>query len=362
MQGVSPMGWLWWIGAALVFGILEMLSLDLVLVMFAGGCLAGAVACALGAPIGVQILVAALTSVLLLADAAALPAASACGSARRWSRPTPRRSSARRRSSSRPSRVEGGRVKLNGEVWSARVDAAQAIPPGTEVRVSRIDGATAVVAPCPGSDHPDPTYDPRAARPRVPPGGFMDDPAAGRSPSTSSAVWSCCSSSSRSCGRCGSCRRPTAVVVERLGRYSRTLDAGLHLLIPFVDRVRAGVDLREQVVSFPPQPVITSDNLVVSIDTVIYFQVTEPKSAVYEIANYIQGIEQLTVTTLRNVVGSMDLEQTLTSRDQINGQLRGVLDEATGKLGRARQPRRAQVDRPAREHQGLDGAADARRA
>lgn len=124
-----------------------------------------------------------------------------------------------------------------------------------------------------------------------------------------------------------------AIIVERLGRYSRTLDAGLHLLIPFVDRVRAGVDLREQVVSFPPQPVITSDNLVVSIDTVIYFQVTDPKSAVYEIANYITGIEQLTVTTLRNVIGSMDLEQTLTSRDQINGQLRGVLDEATGRWG-----------------------------
>ncbi|MDM7830965.1 SPFH domain-containing protein [Cellulomonas edaphi] len=125
----------------------------------------------------------------------------------------------------------------------------------------------------------------------------------------------------------------TAIIVERLGRYSRTLDAGLHILIPFIDRVRAGVDLREQVVSFPPQPVITSDNLVVSIDTVIYFQVTEPKAAVYEIANYITGIEQLTVTTLRNVVGSMDLEQTLTSRDQINGQLRGVLDEATGRWG-----------------------------
>ncbi len=124
-----------------------------------------------------------------------------------------------------------------------------------------------------------------------------------------------------------------ALLVERLGRYNRTLDAGLHVIIPFVDRVRAGVDLREQVVSFPPQPVITSDNLVVSIDTVIYFQVTEPKSAVYEIANYITGIEQLTVTTLRNVIGSMDLEQTLTSRDQINGQLRGVLDEATGKWG-----------------------------
>jgi regulator of protease activity HflC (stomatin/prohibitin superfamily) len=124
-----------------------------------------------------------------------------------------------------------------------------------------------------------------------------------------------------------------SMIIERLGRYSRTLDAGLHILVPFIDRVRANVDLREQVVSFPPQPVITSDNLVVSIDTVIYFQVTDPKSAVYEIANYIQGIEQLTVTTLRNVVGSMDLEQTLTSRDQINGQLRGVLDEATGRWG-----------------------------
>jgi regulator of protease activity HflC (stomatin/prohibitin superfamily) len=105
------------------------------------------------------------------------------------------------------------------------------------------------------------------------------------------------------------------------------------VLVPFVDRVRAGVDLREQVVSFPPQPVITSDNLVVEIDTVIYFQVTDAKSAVYEIANYITAIEQLTVTTLRNVIGSMDLEQTLTSRDQINGQLRGVLDEATGRWG-----------------------------
>src|SRR4051794_39510985 len=125
----------------------------------------------------------------------------------------------------------------------------------------------------------------------------------------------------------------SSVIVERLGRYSRTLEPGLHFLIPFVDRPRATVDLREQVVSFPPQPVITSDNLVVNIDTVIYFQPTNPKSAVYEIANYIQGIEQLTVTTLRNVIGSLDLEQTLTSRDQINAQLRGVLDDATGRWG-----------------------------
>ncbi len=125
----------------------------------------------------------------------------------------------------------------------------------------------------------------------------------------------------------------TALIIERLGRYARTLEGGIHFLVPFVDKIRANVDLREQVVSFPPQPVITSDNLVVNIDTVIYYSVINAKSAVYEIANFIQGIEQLTVTTLRNVIGSLDLEQTLTSRDQINAQLRGVLDEATGKWG-----------------------------
>jgi len=124
-----------------------------------------------------------------------------------------------------------------------------------------------------------------------------------------------------------------AGVVERLGRYSRTLSAGLAIVVPFVDRIREVIDLREQVVSFAPQPVITEDNLVVSIDTVIYFQVTDPVAATYEIANYIQAIEQLTMTTLRNIVGGMDLEETLTSRDSINSGLRGVLDEATGKWG-----------------------------
>jgi regulator of protease activity HflC (stomatin/prohibitin superfamily) len=124
-----------------------------------------------------------------------------------------------------------------------------------------------------------------------------------------------------------------AGVIERLGRYNRTLDAGLAIVIPFIDRLRPLIDLREQVVSFAPQPVITEDNLVVSIDSVIYFQVTNPKAATYEIFDYIQAIEQLTVTTLRNVVGGMSLEDTLTSRDEINAQLRGVLDEATGKWG-----------------------------
>ncbi|MBT0568074.1 SPFH domain-containing protein [Williamsia sp. CHRR-6] len=124
-----------------------------------------------------------------------------------------------------------------------------------------------------------------------------------------------------------------AAVIERLGRFTRTVSGQLTLLIPFVDRIRARVDLREQVVSFPPQPVITEDNLTLSIDTVVYFQVTVPQAAVYEINDYIVGVEQLATTTLRNVVGGMTLEETLTSRDSINAQLRGVLDEATGRWG-----------------------------
>jgi regulator of protease activity HflC (stomatin/prohibitin superfamily) len=140
----------------------------------------------------------------------------------------------------------------------------------------------------------------------------------------------------------------TARVVERLGRYHRTLTPGLSLVVPFVDRLRPSLDLREQVVSFPPQPVITEDNLVVNIDSVIYYQVTDAKAATYEIANYIQAIEQLTVTTLRNVIGGMALERTLTSRDEINSQLRGVLDDATGKWGiRVNRVELKSVDPPA---------------
>src|ERR1700704_3388045 len=124
-----------------------------------------------------------------------------------------------------------------------------------------------------------------------------------------------------------------AGVVERLGRYSRTLTPGMTIVVPFIDRVRPLLDLREQVVSFPPQPVITADNVSVGIDTVLYFTITEPKPATYEIANPLQAIEQLTVTTLRNIVGSLTLEQALTSRDEFNARLRIVLDERTGKWG-----------------------------
>jgi regulator of protease activity HflC (stomatin/prohibitin superfamily) len=124
-----------------------------------------------------------------------------------------------------------------------------------------------------------------------------------------------------------------AGVVERLGRYSRTLTPGLTIVVPFVDRVRPLQDLREQVVSFPPQPVITADNVSVQIDTVLYFTITDAKSATYEVANPLQAIEQLTVTTLRNIIGSLTLEEALTSRDAVNDQLRVVLDERTGKWG-----------------------------
>src|SRR4051794_29769041 len=124
-----------------------------------------------------------------------------------------------------------------------------------------------------------------------------------------------------------------AGVVERFGRYSRTLVPGLTIVIPFIDRVRPLIDLREQVVTFPPQPVITEDNVSVGIDTVLYFTITDPKSASYEVANPLQAIEQLTVTTLRNIVGDLTLEETLTSRDRVNDRLRAVLDERTGKWG-----------------------------
>ena len=146
-----------------------------------------------------------------------------------------------------------------------------------------------------------------------------------------------------------------AGIVERLGRYHRTLDAGLALIVPYVDRVKPLIDLRETVVSFPPQPVITEDNLVINIDTVIYFQVTDPKAATYEIADYISAIEQLTVTTLRNVIGGMTLEDTLTSRDKISGALRIVLDEATGRWGiRVNRVELKAVDPPASIQEAME--------
>ena len=151
-------------------------------------------------------------------------------------------------------------------------------------------------------------------------------------------------------------------IVERLGRYQRTLTPGLSTLIPLVDRVRQRVDMREQVASFPPQPVITEDSLLVSIDTVVYFQVTDGKAATYEISNFLLAIEQLTVTTLRNVIGSMDLEATLTSRDSINGQLRGVLDEATGKWGiRVNRVELKAIDPPASVQESMEKQLKAER-
>jgi regulator of protease activity HflC (stomatin/prohibitin superfamily) len=146
-----------------------------------------------------------------------------------------------------------------------------------------------------------------------------------------------------------------AGVVERLGRYSRTLQPGLTVIVPFIDRVKPLIDLREQVIAFQPQPVITEDNLVVQIDTVLYFTITDAKSVTYEIANALQAIEQLTVTTLRNVIGGMTLEDSLTSRDKINTQLRVVLDEATGKWGiRINRVELKSVDPPATIQEAME--------
>jgi regulator of protease activity HflC (stomatin/prohibitin superfamily) len=146
-----------------------------------------------------------------------------------------------------------------------------------------------------------------------------------------------------------------AGVVERLGRYNRTLEPGLTIVVPFVDRVKPLIDLREQVVTFQPQPVITEDNLVVQIDTVLYFTITDPRAVSYEVANPLQAIEQLTVTTLRNVIGGMTLEDSLTSRDRINTQLRVVLDEATGKWGiRINRVELKSVDPPATIQEAME--------
>ena len=145
-------------------------------------------------------------------------------------------------------------------------------------------------------------------------------------------------------------KQSTAIIVERLGRFQAAYGAGMHFLVPFIDRVRNIMDLREQVVSFPPQPVITSDNLVVSIDSVVYYQITDPMRATYEISNYLQAIEQLTVTTLRNQPRP---DQRPAARRPGPGHR---------PLGNPRQQRGAEVHRPARLHPGLHGAADARRA
>src|SRR5664279_3311532 len=154
-----------------------------------------------------------------------------------------------------------------------------------------------------------------------------------------------------------------AGIVERLGRYHRTLNPGLTVLVPFVDRLKPLIDLREQVVSFPPQPVITEDNLVVGIDTVLYFTVNDPKAETYEVANPLQAIEQITVTTLRNVIGSLTLEQALTSRDHINTQLRTVLDDATGKWGiRVNRVEIKSIDPPGSIQEAMEGQMRAERS
>ncbi|NLL75000.1 MAG: SPFH/Band 7/PHB domain protein [Erysipelothrix sp.] len=124
-----------------------------------------------------------------------------------------------------------------------------------------------------------------------------------------------------------------AYVIERLGAYSHTLDRGLHLIIPFIDRVAGKVSLKERVQDFAPQPVITADNVTMQIDTVVYFQITDPMLYTYGIHNPISAIENLTATTLRNIIGDLELDQTLTSRDLINTKMRAILDEATDPWG-----------------------------
>ena len=124
-----------------------------------------------------------------------------------------------------------------------------------------------------------------------------------------------------------------AYVIERLGAFHTVWSVGLHFKIPFIDRVQRVVSLKEQVADFPPQPVITKDNVTIQIDTVLYFQITDPKLYAYGVENPMSAIENLTATTLRNIIGDLELDQSLTSRDHINGQMRAILDEATDNWG-----------------------------
>jgi regulator of protease activity HflC (stomatin/prohibitin superfamily)/membrane protein implicated in regulation of membrane protease activity len=201
----------------------------------------------------------------------------------------------------------GGRVRIGGEVWSARsYDETLVIPPGQTVDVMQIEGATALVYP----------------RELVMWIAELIIAAVIAFVVVLTVVKSV-----------RIIPQARARNVERFGRYRKTLEPGMSFIVPFVDRVKPLIDLREQVVSFTGQSVITEDNLVVQIDTVLFFQVTDPRAADYEIVDYIGAIEQITATMLRSVIGSMDLEQTLTSRDKINALLRGVLDDASGKWG-----------------------------
>ena len=124
-----------------------------------------------------------------------------------------------------------------------------------------------------------------------------------------------------------------AMVVERLGGYLTTWSVGLHFKVPFIDRIAKNVLLKEQVVDFPPQPVITKDNVTMQIDTVVYFQITDPKLYAYGVENPIMAIENLTATTLRNIIGDLELDETLTSRETINTKMRATLDVANDTWG-----------------------------
>ena len=128
-------------------------------------------------------------------------------------------------------------------------------------------------------------------------------------------------------------RQASAVVVERLGKFHKVLDVGVHFIIPFIDKCSPAISLKETVADFMPQPVITKDNVTMQIDTVVYFQVTDPKLFSYGVDNPIRAIENLTATTLRNIVGELELDETLTSRDTVNSKMRAILDEATDPWG-----------------------------
>ena len=320
--------WVWWMIAAGGLAVGEIFTLGFFLGPIAIAATLTAIVSLAGGGLAVSWVVFIVASVGLRSRAAADRATSPAHTAQHSHR--------HRRARGGPRDVlervdaNGGQVKIGGETWSARAyDEDDTFEPGARVEVMKIDGATALVAEW---EECEPIW-----------------PALIVLIVVAVVVLFTLSRAIRIVPQA------RAGIVERLGRYNRTLDAGLALVIPYVDRVKPLIDLRETVVSFPPQPVITEDNLVINIDTVIYFQVTDPKAATYEIQDFIAGIEQLTVTTLRNVIGGMTLEDTLTSRDKVSAALRHVLDEATGKWGiRVNRVELKAVDPPASIQEAME--------
>ena len=304
-----------WLGLLVLFGILEAATVALVSLWFMAGSLAALIAALCGAGLPVQVGVFLAVSALLLACL----------------RPLVRRYVTPRITATNADSVIGkvavvteavdniaaqGAVKVGGVVWTARSSTERPIPAGTQVRVDRIEGVKLFVTPA-----------------EVP---AMQTSIYKLEVTNMEWIWIAAIIMIALIVVIRNIRvvqQSQAYVIERLGAFSAVWGVGIHIKIPFLERVAKRVSLKEQVLDYPPQPVITKDNVTMQIDTVVYFQITDPKLYAYGVEQPMMAMETLTATTLRNIIGDLELDQTLTSRDVINTKMRAILDEATDPWG-----------------------------